>query len=103
MKYLVVLIAVVGLIVYDYLHDKTIIAKAGAWLKYAVAAACGLLYTAITSLPFFQWLAIAAIVVLGGMFWGVISNGVVAIYNKVAKKTVPLPATTNTTTTTIKV
>ena len=96
MKFLVILIAVVGLIIYDYLHDKTTLSKAGAWLKYVVAAACGLLYTAITSLPFFQWLVIAGIVLLGGLFWGIISNWAVALYDKWFKKSVPPPSPTTT-------
>lgn len=89
MKILVILFAVLGLFIYDYVHDKTIIKTTGAWIKYVVAFGCGLLYTAITALPFFQWLVIAGIVVLGGLFWGIISKWVIALYYKATKKTPP--------------
>lgn len=94
MKIFVVLIAVILLALYDYLHDKTIIKQAGAWVKYVVAFGVGLLYVAITALPFFQWLVIAGVVVLGGIFWSVISKLVINLYNKVTKKPTPVSTTT---------
>ena len=86
MKIAVILFAVLGLAIYDYLHDKTIFKQAKAWVKYAVAFGVGLAYTAITALPFFQWLTIAGVVVIGGIFWSFIVNILQGLYDKLFKK-----------------
>lgn len=82
MKFPIILVAVLAVIAYDYFHDKTIIKKPGAWIKYVVGVGSGLLVAIIPA-----WAIPAGAVVVGCIFWGVISNFVIALYNKVTKKT----------------
>lgn len=81
MKFLVVLIAVIIVALYDYFHDKTIIKKPGAWVKYVVGLGCGILVSVIPAV-----LIPAGVAVAGCILWGTISNFVVSLYNKVTKK-----------------
>lgn len=91
MNLLLILLAVAGVAVYDYFHDKTIIKKPGAWIKYVVGLGVGLGYAVISSLPFFPQILQIGVVIVGCILWGVISNAVVSLYNKYLKKT---PTTT---------
>lgn len=78
--YLIALLAVIFLGVYDYLHDKTGWTLKGNLVKYGVCLGVAWFYATVSKLGIFQDLEIAGIVVLSGMFTGVILKWLTAIW-----------------------
>lgn len=80
MLYIVALFAVAFLGLYDYLHDKTGWTLKANILKYAGCLAAAWLYVTISSIGIFKYLEIGGIVVLAGMFTGIVQKWLVAAY-----------------------
>lgn len=83
---IVILLAILVVGIVDYIHNKDLLKTPGAWIKYVVGLGCGLAFGLIQKLPFFDYLVLAGVVVLGCNFWTLISNAVVSLYNKLFKK-----------------
>lgn len=78
MFYLIALFAVLFLGLYDYLHDKATWTLKANILKYIGCLAAAWLYVTISSLGIFRYLEIGGIVVLAGMFTGIVQKWLLA-------------------------
>lgn len=70
--YIVALIAVLLFMLYDYLHDKADWSLKTYGLKYVICLAAAWFYATLQKITFFQYLQVAGVIVLAGMFGAVI-------------------------------
>lgn len=82
MNYLIVLIAVIGFAIYDYLHTKPNWTLQANWLKYIIGLATGVFVVTITSIPIIKDLAYAGATVLACLLSGVIYKFVTGLFTK---------------------
>lgn len=68
MIFLIGLIAVLLLMLYDYLHDKVSWSLKTTWPKYVVALVAAWFYGILQTITFFQYVQEAGVVILAGLF-----------------------------------
>ena len=82
MSYLIVLIAVLGFAIYDYLHTRPNWTLKANWLKYVIGLGAGIFVVTITSIPIIKDLAYAGATVLACLLSGVIYTFVKGLFSK---------------------
>lgn len=80
---LIALAAVIFLIAYDYFHNRATYKFTDHWLKYTVAFIVGaFLFPLLAAWKFFWYIEVAAITILAGIFWSVITNWIQSLLHK---------------------
>ena len=89
MNYLIVIIATLGFIIYDYLHTKPNWTLSANWLKYAIGLGTGIFIVTVTSIPIIKDIAYAGAVVGACLLSGIIWKFVTGLFGKSSTTTTP--------------